>query len=685
MKRHEDVKRRSGRGMILLASVVAALLIPGTAQGQIGDVSEPTKLLTSSGGVAPAKDDAPAEAKAEGSSVSVYLGGEEIVSIGNTSAEAGSEGSASDASAVRVLGQEIGGSHSKTRGKKGRSSSVSGYGHETCSISRGVICMAFLHAYTESKNGEHSSSSRSDTSLAKVCVNTSGSEEGASPQDPCEGEVGAEVGGSHSSAQHNRRNGKSKAERSSNVAEVCLGGRNDDGFCEGAGADVLTAQESSDDEEATNEGVSVQLGGGEVIGLDHPGAEDCEETTGPCISLNPGSVETTEGGGSQGDDEEQGVTVSDGPAGGSASATASGGVVRVELLGQEIIAIGQSSAETDDEGSSSDATFLRVLGHKVIGSDAESSGNNDSRSEQGYLMESCEATGGAICVALLYSNAESSSREESGQNGSSSSKESRSDTSGASFCIGGSEEYDPREGNCDGIIGGTVLESHSKASQETSSSSGEDEDGNTYSESSGSSEADQETNGATVCVGGENEDGHCDGIGASVLHAESHSEASSDGEKSNEQDSHIVAVDAAGEEQVAIDQSGDIPPGCSDAESNTVCISLNDNNSDAEAEGGAGGNATVLGVEILSDGDDSTGDGAAGEAGTGADAEGGLVLGNEPQKRAATAGQVNELAAAPGEAQQAFTGAALAPWLALALALIALGAAGLRRGRRQQG
>lgn len=608
-------------------------------------------------------------ASASGSTVEVRLGGREIATVGKTKARTGRDGGASsDATVLSLLGHEIIGSHSTAHG--GHASAQTGLLlHALCQGTGGSLCVSLLYGYAESSDDGNASSSEAYTNVAGVCA---GGDQNA-PHEECDGPIDVTVAESRSSAEANRSTGARSAQRSSTLADACVGGRNEAGTCDGIGATLLKA-ESSDGGDAQSQGVHLEGGGDSHQVLPHPGGfppGDCGDD-GSCIGFNDGATEL-------------GATAAPAPSAGGgdndrwATASAEGGVLRASVGGNEIVRAGSTGAKTDrDHSASSDATVLALFGHEVIGAHSKAH-DGSSEAETGYLTETCEASDGALCVALLYGRAASD------DNRSSSSAES--DTALASACAGGNR-HDPTE-QCEGGVNAEVGRSHSDASQD---------------KSAGSAEANQVSDGAAVCLGGHNDQtGACDGLGVTVLHAESHSSASPDGSDGSS-DSSIVAVDAGGEEQFAVDQEGDIsvPPGCPEGQS-LVCITLN-SDTDADAGGGSGDGATAIEVALLpDDGGDNAADGQAGQAVTDADAGGGertTVLNDatepdaddparrgQPSTSRTLARPAPAAPAAPGNIANpgalANTGLHLVAGLLLGLLLTALGTVAVRRARTQ--
>ena len=415
------------------------------------------------------------------------------------------------------------------------------------------------------------------------------------------------------------------------------------------------------------------------------------------------------------------TTVADQAEESHATASSSGSVVDLDVLGQEALTVsessssaGQSSSGGSSSGSSSSkATLLSVLGHELWGAEADSKKGSNER--EGLLLDVtdqiCAGSGGQLCVGLLYEERKSSEKDGNSEEKSIASvcaggdqnqashdcdgpvsltvgyagasahededgTESSSDTSLVDACIGsGSHSVSD---TCDGPVGARVAESHSDSSSKT------DANGNDKSAESGA-----ENSGAEVCVGGEDpESGMCDGVGTVVLHSESRSSANTQGESKNEGRAHLVAIEAEGEEQFAIDQEGDlsVPPEC--PPQSVVCLFLNSVASDAEA-GKAGGRATAIAAEV--------GKGILGDSpilrGTVDDSNSGVELGDrvkgtrfeQPKAPGRPGGGPITLGApAPRAGLLPFTGFALPQLLTLGLMMLLLGKR-LMRGARPNG
>jgi hypothetical protein len=527
-------------------------------------------------------------AHADSSTVHVEVLDQEVVTVGDTSADAGDRAS-SNARVLSVLGEDVLGAGSGATG--GSAVSTTGVGAETCDLTGADLCLALLYGRSESSQHDSAADSSADVELVSLCVG----DDQSLPTDACDGVIALDIADSHSAAHNDGTTGIGSSDESSGLLDLCIGGTSETGACEALGIELFQERSDSAGGDSAND-ASVVLGGNELVD-----SQDREPLF-PCDGDVLGCLELTEG------TAEGGVasTVANAdvpPATGSASAEGTG--LHVSALGQEIITLGGTSAESHD-GSAADVTVLSLLGHELIGAHADSD-SGDSTSDSGFLTESCEATDGSLCLALLYGHA-SSNEDATTSHGS-------SDTAAASACVGG-EQASPTE-PCDGPIGATVLEGHSDAAQD---------------KGTGLAEADHTSSAADICLGGENEEsGLCEGLGATLLPVESHASASPTGDDDASSDSATAVIENGGEETLAIDQPADIavPPGCSD--SSLVCLSLN---ATTAAAGAAG--ATAVDADVLNGVSDGVLSGTAGTSNSAADAGETQVLAERETRAAPT-------------------------------------------------
>lgn len=560
-----------------------------------------TALLEEVGDDLPAADDsssegtdAGTETTADGNNLRVDVAGQEVLRAGGSEASAGGGNSSSGTTLLAVLGHQILGTSSE-HDQTGWEESTFGTLGFTCAASDGALCVDLLYGHSWADG----SSSSSDTDAAYLCL--AGGQ--TAPDETCEGPVALRVLDSHSDASD------SGSRQSSEGARLCLGNEDADGVCQGVGVSVLESDSTNDGgggEDGTTTLGSLEAQGAEQGSVGDPQAidapPDCPDGGSLiCVNLNDDNStddgdegrETVDGdvgpGANDGDDVAHVIggesDVTEGSGGtddgggddvdhpGSGAATADGRVLHIKLLGQEILVFGQADSSANDDGATADTTVLVVLGHEVMGAHSASE-DGSGHSETGLLRETCSQTGGQACVALLYGQASTEDDDDHSHGD--------SDTAGATACLGGSDAADPN-GTCDGPVGATVLDTHSASDR--------DKLNNT-------ADAYESSNGVTLCLGGENEDGVCETFGLVLLHSESESHARP-GEAEAEGQSYVIGVDQGGERTPYIEDETAIalPPDCPDGGS-IICLLLNEDDTKAIADG-IGNDTKVLGGDIL--------------------------------------------------------------------------------------
>ncbi|HVF53914.1 MAG TPA: hypothetical protein VNC78_09980 [Actinomycetota bacterium] len=260
------------------------------------------------------------------------------------------------------------------------------------------------------------------------------------------------------------------------------------------------------------------------------------------------------------------------PSSGS-SASASGHTVDADLLDGDLAVISGSEASSGSDGCSAHATVLSLLGGELMGADAQCSPGGTVTQEVGLLTETCEASGGVVCMALLYGRAATSDDA--------SSRSSSSDTSIATACVGG-ETMHPMDG-CQGPVLARIANTHSDAN---------------YDKTDGSAEASESSMLAEVCLGGEDPaTGKCTGLGINLLSSEAGAEASRSG-SSQSSSSYILRIEAMGEDQATVGEDAlDLPPSC--YADPTLCAALNQTTNEALP---GGGSVNQEGVSAVLDG-----------------------------------------------------------------------------------
>lgn len=240
----------------------------------------------------------------------------------------------------------------------------------------------------------------------------------------------------------------------------------------------------------------------------------------------------------------------------SSSASAEGTAVRVGVADTEVLTISRARGESDGSGCKSDASVLTVVGQEIVGAHAECKPGEKTEEEVGFLQETCAATGGQICLVILYGYAGTSDDEDA--------TTTTSEAAAARACVGGEGESTSEP--CTGPVGVGVAESRSE----------------TRTGKNGDAEARQSSTVLRLCIGGADpETGKCDGVGVVLLH-EDGAAAAGDTEMS-EGESYLVGVESQGEDQGKLGQRADVLPGCADEESPPLCLAFNRGNTDADA------------------------------------------------------------------------------------------------------
>ena len=231
--------------------------------------------------------------------------------------------------------------------------------------------------------------------------------------------------------------------------------------------------------------------------------------------------------------------------------SAGGAVLSVGVAGRPVATVGQTAAQASPGGATGNATLLALAGHEVIGAHAR---DGSSGATLVSLEGLCQQTDGQVCAGLLFADAAAS------EDDSSSSAEAR--TAVAFACIGGGDvQYGP---TCSGPITVSLATSESFASWAGSQSV-----------------ASQQTELARACLLGEDAAGVCDGIGVTLLHAES--SATATGQTASEEgDSYLLAVDLAGDRTTvgSDEEEAAVPSGCPSGES-LACVNINQGESAA--------------------------------------------------------------------------------------------------------
>lgn len=165
------------------------------------------------------------------------LAGEDVARVGDSRATVEDDDSTSgDATILALGGEEIAGAHADSDGEQ-----EAHFGDPLaplCSGSEGQVCLSVLYADAWATDKDGTSSSRSRTGVADVCLGGDGSED-------CTGPVSTGVATSESEAERDQQSGRTTASSSSEVADVCVQPDPATGLC-AVGVEVLHSEGRSD-------------------------------------------------------------------------------------------------------------------------------------------------------------------------------------------------------------------------------------------------------------------------------------------------------------------------------------------------------------------------------------------------------------------------------------------------------
>lgn len=380
-----------------------------------------------------------------------------------------------------------------------------------------------------------------------------------------------------------------------------------------------------------------------VAGTDAGGAPPAGGEAGPA----PGAVRAAA---ADPDDDSPGHETQDPPP----PDHARGAVAETSLAGNELVTVGKTNAQIEDDGrASGDVVVLAVAGNEIVGAHSDSR-TGPEEDEVAPLDALCEESSGGVCLGLLFASTSSSET----RRGSS----AEADTALAFVCLGGTQT-DP-DATCDGPVGAGAATSHSSASR--------DADGGTAT--------DQETALAEACLGPEGEvAGTCSGVGITAARSESHSSASGDRARTRRR-SVLLGVEIAGEEQVTLTEptAVSIPPGCPEDPGSLLCLFLNQGEEFVDA-GFAASRQEALHIDVLTGGSVPGSTLVLGHVGTAETRAHALRVAGDEGIAVEVAGE----SARPSGGLLAFTGFGALQGVALAFLLTIGGAAAVAWDRRR--
>lgn len=334
---------------------------------------------------------------------------------------------------------------------------------------------------------------------------------------------------------------------------------------------------------------------------------------------------------------------------------------------------GYEAEITDDGEAQSGVTVLGLFGEEIIGSESSSEGENQSRSNP--LGAICEGTGGALCLNLLYHETSSTETSES--------LDAFAQGGVLAACLGGDNEDADATYECNAsLLSAGVAEGFAGAQR--------DDRGNT--------KATSENETASLCLGGQDDERLCEGLGAKVLHAESTTNAK-DGNYNTDRNSYLLGLESGGSNSELVGEPTGLAilPGCggpNDDSPALLCVFFNQGESFV-FDNGAASAQEALHLDVLR----NTGLDVLAEIGQAESVAREFDCEPKNPKGPCPGDGENGDDKKPGEDGKddgvgdagdkddglATTGADIAPMLAGALALIGLGALSMAATRRRVG
>lgn len=228
------------------------------------------------------------------------IGGRDIATVGDNKATVEDDDSTkADSTLIAIGGEEILGTHADSEG-----ANESHFGDPlapVCEGSDGQVCLQILYADAWATDDGTTSSSRSQSGVADVCLGG----DDAAPDAECSGPVAAGVSTSTAEAERDQESGRTTAGSESNVADACVEEDPVTGGC-AVGVGVLHSSGSSDSgsspasAERDSYLLRLDLGGEERGRVGDPQAlslpPDCPEGASlVCLFLNQGETYVGDG------------------------------------------------------------------------------------------------------------------------------------------------------------------------------------------------------------------------------------------------------------------------------------------------------------------------------------------------------------------------------------------------------
>lgn len=273
------------------------------------------------------------------------------------------------------------------------------------------------------------------------------------------------------------------------------------------------------------------------------------------------------------DDDSEGHETED-PAGPDHGSTT---VAQVFLADSDLLTLGHTNSQTEDDGESSgDVTILALGGNELLGAHSNSREGPEEDTSDLLGIGLCDATGGILCV--LYAHTEAT------EDGNQTSAEAHHAV--LWLCLGGADgTQHPTDEFCSGPVFASVGEGHS---------------GTETDKGSGQTTSRARTSLADVCLGGIDEaSGRCSGLGVVVTDSSAEADAPSQNSPGTSSRGSFIAVELGGDAIIEIADPTDVtlPPGCPESGS-LLCLFLSQGE-DSAFPGGAQAGQDALHLDVI--------------------------------------------------------------------------------------
>lgn len=253
---------------------------------------------------------------------------------------------------------------------------------------------------------------------------------------------------------------------------------------------------------------------------------------------------------------------------------ASGAVADVDLLKSDLLEITEYDASIEDNDEAhADSTVLGLGGSRIVGSSADSRDHN-REGENGDALKTCNATGGLICLSLLYHNTVATEEHDSAL--------AAARGGVLALCLLGDNDEVIASYECDGISLG-VAEGLGIAERD---------------KKHGHTKADSANELLNLCIGKrEKLTTPCDGIGLQAVHVDTRSKSE---KPETERHSFLLGIDLNGSSTYLLDgpTALALPDDCGD--SAILCLFLNQGKSVIfKNPKGAGSVQEMLRLDVL--------------------------------------------------------------------------------------